>query len=124
MKYNNYLKSSHWKRTKDSFFSEKKYLCSVCGVRSGLCLHHKHYKNIGFEVAKDLTYLCRKCHSRLHSKEFELFSYGERWRLLFSLKENKKLRRKHKKEQSRKYKPIFQEIEKYHEDFNRLVRSF
>ena len=125
MAYHNYLKSKHWKETKDRFFKVKKYRCSICFARKDLCVHHKNYQWLGKETSADLTYLCHNCHNELHSrKDLKLFTFGERWRLLLSMEKNKKARRANNKAHKRKWKPIFNEIEKYHEDFDSLVRSF
>ena len=96
--YVNYLKSSHWKRTKNRFFQKKRYNCSLCWWNKDLVVHHKQYDNLNRETQKDLTYLCRPCHDRLHNDEnLQLFNFKERWVILSNSVEFKKKRKVNKK---------------------------
>lgn len=60
--YKDYLKSQHWKATKQKFYSEKKYRCYFCGKGNSLEIHHITYENIGKEMIEDMVYLCHSCH--------------------------------------------------------------
>ena len=61
-----YYKSNHWRRLKCVYKKKKKYKCSVCGYTYHLNLHHLHYRTIGKEPFKHLTYLCKNHHYFVH----------------------------------------------------------
>jgi uncharacterized protein YbaR (Trm112 family) len=60
LNYKNYLKSNHWKILKRKYLKK----CFVCGEKAEL--HHRTYRNIGKEKARDLISLCRKHHYYTH----------------------------------------------------------
>lgn len=62
--YQEYLKSEHWEKKKEDFFTNRKYRCLLCGSRMKLEVHHLTYKNLGNEKKIDLVYLCRFCHDK------------------------------------------------------------
>lgn len=68
--YNQYLKSSHWIKTKEKFRKSIHFnnCCWVCGNKKKLNLHHTTYRRIGREWMNDLIELCSDCHSELHTK--------------------------------------------------------
>lgn len=63
--YQGYLKTPHWRRFSASI-KKKRGKCEQCGSRYRLEVHHKHYKNVGFEKPSDVLVLCHECHMRLH----------------------------------------------------------
>ena len=62
-KYEDYLKSPHWK-----LFSacEKRRTCYCCGRRGRLQLHHVTYDRLGRERPGDVVTLCGRCHKACH----------------------------------------------------------
>lgn len=78
MKYDDYLKSEHWKETRarmlKAAYSEQDggYNCRRCGGWFGRRLmevHHYHYRTLGRETDADLDVVCRACHAAIHHKE-------------------------------------------------------
>ncbi len=65
--YSAYLRSDHWKNFRKRYFTSNDKKCAVCGVRSGLELHHKNYSNLGREKFSDVVCLCEGHHKRLHT---------------------------------------------------------
>lgn len=64
--YKNYLKSKHWMMKKKEYSKEYERVCSCCGGKENLHLHHLTYDRIGNEPLTDLVYLCKECHTKLH----------------------------------------------------------
>ena len=60
--YQAYLKSEHWQSKRKTVVQ----ICSVCGADIKLDVHHKSYKRLGNERKRDLTALCRTCHTNVH----------------------------------------------------------
>lgn len=46
--------------------------CERCGGLIGKNVHHRRYKNLGFEHPFDLEVLCDDCHSMLHPNNEDL----------------------------------------------------
>jgi len=69
-KYEDYLKSRHWKAFRKQVIEESNHQCEMCLVvfRRGLQLHHLHYLTLGNESRGDVKVLCKTCHSNLHAK--------------------------------------------------------
>lgn len=66
--YKEYLKTPHWKETRDKRLSLDGKRCYVCGYKHNLNVHHISYKNVGNEdVRKDLVTLCDMCHLMVHN---------------------------------------------------------
>lgn len=66
--YKEYLKTKHWRDIKKKYNKKYKYECSCCGSSDkGLHLHHITYERVGNEQLEDLVYLCKDCHSKIHS---------------------------------------------------------
>lgn len=61
--YTEYLNGDHWKIFSNSVRAE---MCSECGSRRSLQVHHKTYKRLGAELASDVTTLCATCHMKAH----------------------------------------------------------
>jgi len=73
MKYNNYLKSGHWKKTRSSYYQKKEKVCRICGNDKNINLHHRQYRdNDGNSILyKEKIYqlyaLCGRCHTLWHT---------------------------------------------------------
>ena len=67
--YSEYLKSSHWKKTRERCLEQYKYKCSKCGSKDRLEVHHLNYAYKGMEqIGIDIIPLCNKCHKIAHNK--------------------------------------------------------
>lgn len=66
MNYKQYLKSEHWKQTKEKAYIILGRKCNRCGSKNYLNIHHKHYQNIGCELIEDLEVVCKSCHEKIH----------------------------------------------------------
>ncbi len=43
--------------------------CARCGNAKDLCVHHRHYRTVGFEQPeRDIVLLCWDCHTDLHTR--------------------------------------------------------
>lgn len=71
LKYEEYLQTPHWRRTRDAALRRAGFSCSnsPCRERSNLQVHHRSYDRIGCERPDDLTVLCRRCHEGHHRDE-------------------------------------------------------
>jgi len=79
MKYEGYVKSTHWKNFKDKLKHCEK--CMLCGEKRE-CFHHISYKNIGCEDENDVIPLCKRCHELVHNrmsynKQFIFLNYRD-----------------------------------------------
>ena len=66
MAYAVYLKTTHWRKTRDRarrFYQGK---CCRCGSTHDLQVHHRNYYRLGKERMSDLELLCRGCHENEH----------------------------------------------------------
>jgi len=103
--YRDYLKSNHWKEVKKDFYCFKKnHRCHICFSRENLNVHHKNYKSLNQERAKDLTYLCQDCHTKLH----EMINKGKGIRICYQLLQA--LKKKERRENIRLHKEHFKEV--------------
>ena len=67
MPYDEYLKSDEWQAIRK--YMRKMYpTCQICGYKENLAVHHSHYIKRGRETIRDLTVLCKTCHSKAHDK--------------------------------------------------------
>jgi 5-methylcytosine-specific restriction endonuclease McrA len=66
--YDDYIKSSQWKRRADRFKADAGHRCRVCFGDGPLDAHHRTYQNLGNETDYDVTVLCRDCHKLYHDK--------------------------------------------------------
>jgi hypothetical protein len=82
--YQQYKAKRPWLRTKDSLvavnperittlweLAVKHYgkKCARCSSKKKLCVHHRHYRTIGFEKpVEDIVLLCGPCHQNLHER--------------------------------------------------------
>lgn len=64
-KYEEYLRSTRWKRIRDERLRLAGDRCERCGATGPairLEVHHKHYEHLGNEPLSDLEVLCDGCH--------------------------------------------------------------
>jgi len=63
--YSKYLKTKHWKTTRNKVMKEYNKICFDCmGVATQV--HHLTYENLGKEKDEDLIPLCNDCHEKRH----------------------------------------------------------
>jgi len=64
--YDEYLKSTHWRRKRAAKLRQARYRCEHCGYPYSLEVHHTEaaYKYRGCEPLALLIVLCRRCHQR------------------------------------------------------------
>lgn len=71
-KYDDYLKTKHWRAKRKAIIDERKGICEKCKkkiVEKGkMHVHHKTYVRIGDELPSDLMLLCEDCHHAIHNK--------------------------------------------------------
>jgi 5-methylcytosine-specific restriction endonuclease McrA len=76
-RYGTYMDSPAWYRRRETWLNQwrdahhgTEPTCLVCGIRWTLRdgdLHHRSYQRVGQEEYRDLSPLCRACHTRLHA---------------------------------------------------------
>lgn len=66
--YKMYLSTPYWQLVSNLARRKAKYKCQLCGGNNHLNVHHKTYKNKGFEIINmdDLIVLCQDCHQKIH----------------------------------------------------------
>lgn len=70
-RYRTYLDSPAWDELRRRKLREAGYRCEMCGAKSGeLNCHHKHYRTLGHESARDLLLVCKPCHQQIHGRYF------------------------------------------------------
>lgn len=71
-KYDDYLKTKHWRAKRKAIIEERQGVCEKCKkkiVEKGkMHVHHKTYVRIGDELPSDLMLLCEDCHHDIHNK--------------------------------------------------------
>lgn len=68
MPYRDYLKTPHWKATRQRALERADRRCQLCNSTDHLEVHHRTYERRGCERADDLTVLCARCHSKFHEE--------------------------------------------------------
>lgn len=66
MKYEEYLRTPEWQRTRQQAIERARFRCQVCNAAAGLEVHHRNYEDLGAERPWDLTVLCDGCHELFH----------------------------------------------------------
>lgn len=67
MPYREYLKTDHWKATRNAALKRAGFRCQVCNNGNvTLNVHHRTYENRGNELSRDLIVLCQHCHQTFH----------------------------------------------------------
>jgi 5-methylcytosine-specific restriction endonuclease McrA len=64
--YRDYLRTFHWRRTRDLTLERAGHRCALCPSTSTLSVHHRSYARLGYEQPGDLIVLCKDCHDRHH----------------------------------------------------------
>lgn len=67
MDYKEYLRTDHWRHTRERKLQEAHRMCQTCGSQRKLQVHHLTYKRRGCEQMSDLEVLCASCHSTKHN---------------------------------------------------------
>ena len=70
--YKDYLKSDHWKNTRDRVAEYWGHRCAVCNSPDNVQVHHRTYEHIGQERMQDLILLCDDCHRKFHGERYGL----------------------------------------------------
>lgn len=66
-RYDSYLRSDHWKRTRERALGRAGHECQKCGATDRrLTVHHTTYKRLGNERPSDLRVMCVPCHKDEH----------------------------------------------------------
>lgn len=65
--YKEYLKTDHWRDTRNDALYSAEEKCQLCSSADQLNVHHRTYDNLGCEHSRDLTVLCSVCHSAFHN---------------------------------------------------------
>lgn len=68
IEYPEFLKSLYWKIVRDYMIFLQEH-CQLCCSFQNLNVHHKTYKNRGFEFeepTRNLIVLCKSCHEKFH----------------------------------------------------------
>lgn len=75
-KYNEYLRSNKWKKTRAKILKRDNYECQYkvllwakCRKKTELHVHHTTYENVFCEKKKDLVTLCKYHHDLVHKKK-------------------------------------------------------
>ena len=68
-RYERYLLSAEWKRTRELVLLRAKYRCEGCGIRDATEAHHMTYAHLGNEFLWELRAVCEFCHQRFHHEQ-------------------------------------------------------
>ena len=64
--YSDLLKSFRWRIKRQEILRRDNFRCVKCGTGRNLCVHHKRYQGLPWEVADEfLQTLCKDCHDAL-----------------------------------------------------------
>lgn len=68
--YDKYIKSTYWTQRKNKYYQTYMKMCTRCGSKKFVSLHHKKYDNnvFGDEPDNQLCPLCNTCHAIFHEK--------------------------------------------------------
>lgn len=64
--YHSYINSRRWAKRRRAYYSRNPNICTVCGTREEVKLHHSSYERLGNELDSDLVPLCRSHHKAFH----------------------------------------------------------
>jgi hypothetical protein len=64
--YQAYLQTDHWRQLRRDALKYYGESCLLCGRKTGINIHHRHYNSLGCEGIHDLTVLCKTCHEKFH----------------------------------------------------------
>lgn len=104
-KYDNYINSDAWQKTRQYALDKHGRKCTICGSTTNLEVHHLNYDNLGYEAMNDYADLCILCHN-CHLKLHEFIKNNEN--MLINLKNNlKELKEKYKSNYLQEIEDIF-----------------
>lgn len=63
--YNEYLKSPHWQKLRESILQRDNYECQIC-FNPAEQVHHLTYQHRGEEYIFELVSLCEACHLKFY----------------------------------------------------------
>ena len=67
--YPDYLRSSHWRETREALLGAAAGRCQRCGRQDPhLRVHHFSYEHLGDENPRELKAVCEACHAVLHHR--------------------------------------------------------
>ena len=70
MSYILYLRTPEWRKLRQNAIEIAENRCQICNSKRELAAHHRVYNCLrGHERIKDITILCKKCHSLFHKKK-------------------------------------------------------
>lgn len=67
--YNEYLESDLWKEKREFILDQLGRICSKCGSKKNLLIHHKTYESVANESIHDVAVLCWRCHEKEYGKQ-------------------------------------------------------
>lgn len=62
--YARYIRSPEWAEKRAYALSRSGGKCQRCTHKTGLEVHHRHYRSLGNEQPEDLEVLCKACHQQ------------------------------------------------------------
>lgn len=65
-RYQDYLRSSHWRALRLKVLERDGHRCKGCRRKDRLEVHHLTYERLGRELSEDLITLCQRCHATEH----------------------------------------------------------
>lgn len=78
-----FYKSTRWRRAREAYLKEHRYICEVCGGVADT-VHHIEHLNVTNINDPDVTLnennlmaVCRDCHAKIHSKVERRFVLDE-----------------------------------------------
>ena len=93
MKYQEYLGSRHWKKTRADALEHFDFECCLCESDRRLETHHWTYKRVWAEQISDLAVVCELCHRLIHMALDTdlgwLYGYCAKWDAKVSLLEER-----------------------------------
>ena len=66
--YQRYMESARWARKRARAIARDGGVCTECGRRGVLHVHHLSYEFFGREPMEDLVTLCEQCHRDIHEE--------------------------------------------------------
>lgn len=74
-KYTDFLQSTYWYKTRKIVLKRDNNMCTKCGSKENLHVHHLTYDNHHNERAhlENLITVCKSCHEEIHGRVFDNF---------------------------------------------------
>lgn len=64
--YEEYINGRAWAARRKCYYQSYEKVCTACGSKKKIHLHHHTYARLGSELDEDLVPLCEECHDALH----------------------------------------------------------